>query len=378
MYLCSKVLIKDLEMAEKKDYYDILGITEEEKKLSGTDFSNVCKKKYRNAAMKFHPDRWVNGTEEEKKNAEEKFKEISEANEVLSDPQKRQMYDNGGFEFNADGFDPFEMFRNMPGGFGHGFSDIFEGMFNGGRQQKARHGSNIQTEITISLEEAFKGGEYQVNVSRNKSCVHCNGTGSADGKFSTCPYCNGSGHLTKTIQRGPGAFQMMQSICPHCNKSGKKITTPCSHCNGRGLETVSTVETINIPKGISDGMTIAFTGMGNDSTDNGIPGALYVTVNVLPHSYFTRTADELNLIHYDDVPFNECLLGFKKEYMAIDGTKVVVDAPELTPHGKAFIFKGKGMPHPQNPNIVGDYAVIINHKLPKKLTKEQKEKLKNF
>lgn len=353
-------------MAEQKDYYEILGVS---KDASDDDI----KKAYRKLAMKYHPDRWANGTEEEKKDAEQKFKEIAEANEVLSDPQKRQMYDNGGFEFNADGFDPFEMFRNMGGG----FDDFLGGAFGGGGRQRVNRGSNVQAHVSMTLEEAYFGGDKKVTVTRQKSCVHCNGTGSADGTTSTCPQCQGSGILAKHIQLGPNAYQTIQTVCPNCKGAGKSITTPCSHCKGSGLESVTTTETFDFPRGLSDGMVINIPGMGNEPNGGGQNGDLHIIVHIYPHSYYTRP-DEINLVHYDEVPFNECLLGFKKEYMAIDGTKVVVDAPELTPHGKAFFFKGKGMPHPNNPNIVGDYAVVINHKLPTKLTNEQKKKLKEF
>jgi molecular chaperone DnaJ len=361
-------------MAEKKDYYEILGITEEEKKLSQSEFEKVLKKKYRSSALKYHPDRWANGSDEEKKDAEQKFKEVAEANEVLSDPQKRQMYDNGGFNFNGEGFDPFEMFRNMSSGFG-GFDDMFN-MF-GNRRQRVNKGSNIQTQITITLEEAFKGGHHKVNITRQKPCVHCNGTGSADGKPSVCPHCNGSGMISKMQQMGPGSYQMIQSVCPHCKGSGKNIVTPCSKCKGTGIETETVIETINVPSGISDGMIINIPSMGNAPQGGGVNGDLHVIVRVKSDPYFIRP-DEINLIHYDEVPFNECLLGFKKVYKTIDGGTVIVEAPELTPHGESFIFKGKGMPHPNNPNIVGDYAVVINHKLPNKLTEEQKKKLKDF
>jgi DnaJ-class molecular chaperone len=229
----------------------------------------------------------------------------------------------------------------------------------------------------MTLEEAYFGGNKKVIVTRQKSCVHCNGTGSADGKSSTCPQCQGRGRIAKHIQLGPNAYQTIETTCQHCGGTGKKITTPCSHCKGSGLESVTTTETFDFPRGLSDGMVINIPNMGNEPNGGGQNGDLHIIVHIYAHSYYTRP-DEVNLIHYDEVPFNECLLGFKKEYMAIDGTKVVVDAPELTPHGKAFIFKGKGMPHPNNPNIVGDYAVVINHKLPNKLTDEQKKKLKDF
>ena len=327
-------------MAEQKDYYKILGVS---KDASDDDI----KKAYRKLAMKYHPDRWVNGTEKEKKDAEQKFKEISEANEVLSDPQKRQMYDNGGFEFNTDGFDPFEMFRNMAEGFGGGFRGGFGDFFGGGRQRVNR-GSNVEAHVSMTLEEA-----------------------------STCPHCNGTGRTVKHIQLSRTSYQTIETMCQHCGGTGKKITAPCPHCNGSGLESVTTTETFDFPRGLSDGMVITVPGMGNEPNGGGQNGDLHIIVHIYQDSYYTRP-DEINLIHYDDVPFNECLLGFKKEYKAIDGTKVVVNAPELTPHGKAFIFKGKGMPHPNNPNIVGDYAVIINYKLPNKLTNEQKKKLKDF
>jgi molecular chaperone DnaJ len=358
-------------MTEKKDYYAILEVSKD-----ATE--DEIRKKYRSLAKKFHPDKWTNGSESEKKEAEQKFKDIAEAYEVLSDPQKRQMYDNGGFEFDTSGFDPFEMFRNMTGGgFGSMFGDL-GGMFGnmGGGRQVSR-GSNIQTNISLTLEEAFEGGNREIVVTRKKSCVHCNGTGSADGKNATCVQCNGTGRITKTMQMGPGAMQVIHTTCPHCNGSGKQIVTPCTKCNGTGLETETVTETIKLPRGLSNGMTININGAGNEAPNGGINGDLHINVYVKEHNYFTRP-DELNLIHYDEVPFNECLLGFKKEYNAIDGTKVVVNAPELTPHGKAFIFKGKGMPHPQHPNVIGDYAIVINHKLPKSLTKEQRKKLENF
>ena len=358
-----------------KNYYEILGITDEEKNLSASEFEKILKKKYRANALKFHPDRWANGTEEEKKEAEQKFKEIAEANEVLSDPKKRQMYDNGGFEFDASGFDPFEMFRNMSGG---GFESMFSNMFgNMGGGRRVTKGRDANTNLSMTIEEAFKGGTKTVTVTKQKSCTHCGGTGSSDGKSSMCPHCNGSGRLSKTIQMGPGSFQMINTTCSHCNGSGKIIKDKCKTCNGTGLETETILETVNIPGGLSDGMVVTIMGAGSESLDGGPNGDLLIGIHIKNDGYFTRP-DEVNLIHYDEVPFNECLLGFKKEYKAIDGSKVIVNAPELTPHGKAFIFKGKGMPHPQNPNIVGDYAVVINYKLPSKLTKEQRKKLENF
>lgn len=356
-------------MAQRKDYYEILGVeknaTEEE-----------IKKKYRKLAMQYHPDRWANATDEEKKNAEEKFKEIAEANEVLSDPQKRHQYDNGGVFF-GDGFDidPMDIFRKMGG-----FDDFgpFGSFFGGGRgQNRVKRGKNVNVSVTISLEEAFNGCQKEVNVQKTTKCTNCNGTGSADGKDAKCQHCNGSGYVQKIQQFAPNSFSMTTAPCPECHGTGKIITTPCSKCVGSGVEYISKKETISIPKGIDDGMMFEIQGLGCEPEGDGINGNLIVTVHVINDPYFTRV-DPINVVHYEDIPFNEVLLGFTKEFKCVDGTKVTVNAPELTPHGHSFIFRGKGMPNVNNPQQRGDYAVVINHKLPTRLTNKQKEILKNF
>jgi molecular chaperone DnaJ len=341
---------------ERKDYYEILGVSRD---ASQDDI----KKKFRSLAVKFHPDKLVNATDEEKKEAEEKFKEISEAYDILSNPDKRKQYDNGGIP----------NFDNIWDEFGNPFENFF-----GRRTQRVNKGSDIQINVEITLKEAYTGIEKKVEVIRTEKCSTCNGTGSKDGKDSKCLHCNGTGMITETFQMGPGSFSMSQRPCNHCKGTGKVITNPCNSCKGSGVVQKKTIDTISIPRGLSNGMAFAIQGAGNaPHNGNGINGDLIVRVYVKEDVYFTRP-DEINLIHYDEVPFNECLLGFTKEYQTIDGSTVTVNAPELTPHGKAFIFKGKGMPHPQNPNMIGDYAVVINYKLPKSLTKEQKEKLKNF
>ena len=336
-------------------------ITEEEKNLSQDEFNKVLKSKFKKLALKYHPDRWTNKSEKERNEAEEKFKEISEANDILSNPEKRRQYDNQGIDMD--------------------FSDMFSGFgFNpfGGGRQRVNKGTNAETFVFLTLKESYTGARKKVTVERQKECNSCKGSGSSDGSDTTCPYCKGTGMFSERIQMGPNAYSVRQGPCPHCRATGKIIKNPCKHCNGTGLETEKTVEEYNIPKGVINGLTINVSGAGNAPLNgDGINGDLLIKIIVKDDSYFKRY-DGINLVHYEEGPFNECLLGFEKEFDTIDGGKVKVKADELTPHGKSFVFKGKGMPHFNDPNMVGDYAVIINHKLPDSLTKEQKEKLKNF
>lgn len=356
-------------MENKRDFYEILGV---DKNVT----QDELKKKYKSLALKWHPDKWVNGTEEEKKTAEENFKEISEAYDVLSNPEKRAAYDNGGMSGFDMGFDPMDIFARAAAA--GGFDDFggFGSFFGRGRQ-RVNKGSDINANITISMQEAYNGGVFDVNVKRTKKCSKCNGTGSSDGSDTKCHKCNGSGQIRKSKQFGPGSFSISTEICPDCRGTGKIIKNKCLNCNGTGIEYEYTTEKVEIPKGISDGMVINLQGSGNAPEGDGINGDLYVRVRVTQDDYFVRP-DEINVIHYEEVPFNEAILGFKKEFKCIDGTTVTVNAPELTPHGKSFIFKRKGFPNPMNNNQIGDYAVVINYKLPNKLTEEQRKKLKDF
>ena len=354
-------------MAEKKDYYSILGVSKD-----ATD--DEIKKSYRKLAMKYHPDRWANGTEEEKKNAESKFKDIAEAYEVLSDPQKRNQYDNGGMDFDFGGFDPMDIFMRMSG-MGGGFGGGFGSMFGGGK--RVNKGSDVHVEVILTLEEAYEGGKRTVQVQKEKACKHCNGHGTEDGKDHVCPVCHGSG--MEFITRQYGNSQVTQShTCSKCHGTGvDSNVSPCPMCGGSGLVGEWSIETIDVPRGVASGMAFKVDGKGNAPIGGGINGDLIVHVKVNNDSYFERP-DAVNLIHYESVPFNEALLGFSKEFKCIDGSKVTVNAKELTKHGEAFIFKGKGMPDVMGGGRYGDYAVVINYKLPEKLTDKQRELLKDF
>jgi molecular chaperone DnaJ len=220
---------------EEKDLYKVLGITDDEKRLTGNDFKNVISKKYKDLAKKYHPDRWVNGSEEEKKDAEEKFKDISNAYSVLSDDQKRHEYDMGGMNFGGSGFNPFEGF------------DPFS-FFGGRGQQRERvvKGDDDNATISITLEEAFNGGEKEITYSTYVPCSECDGTGSKDKKKHTCPQCNGTGRIVKTNRNGNMISQQIMG-CPHCHGTGEVVTNPCSKCKGSGVEYKQKTIKIEIP-----------------------------------------------------------------------------------------------------------------------------------
>ena len=354
-------------MAERKDYYAILGVSQDASE-------EEIKKKYRTEAMKWHPDRWATGTAEEKKTAEEKFKDLSEAYEVLSDPQKRAQYDNpnSGYEFQGT-FDPMDIFRRMQsmGGFDFSFGGDDDGFMDlgpFGRRQRVRKGSNVNANTTMTLQEAYYGGEREVEIDRVEECSHCHGKGSDDGSETKCEHCGGAGQIQEVTQNG-NSINIMSHPCGFCHGTGRIIKKPCHVCGGSGRIVKHEKTTITVPAGLSDGMTVIVPGAGNP-IEGGQNGDMHVNVHIIPDPYFTRP-DSMNIIHYEEVPFTEALLGFTKKFKCIDGSEVTVTAPELTPHGKPFIFRGKGMPDP-NGRGIGDYAVVINHKLPEKLTEEQR------
>ena len=365
---------------EQKDYYKILGITDEEKKLTGDEFSEIVKQKYRKLAQKYHPDMHVNDTEAQKKEAEEKFKEINEANAILSDQEKRQQYDNGGADFS-------EFFKHFHfGGFGGSpFSSFFrDDNFgfpgdNSGYNMATVKGADVNVRVNISLEEAYRGVDKTVTYTKQVDCDHCHGTGSEDGKTHECPHCHGTGMLRAERRQGNMFFQQM-SPCPHCGGTGQMMASPCKKCGGSGLVAKTVTETIHIPAGISSGMAFKVHGAGCEAPGEGrkINGDLIVVVGVNDDQYFKRV-DEINVVHYDEVPFNEALLGFRKKYKALDGTEVEVVAPECTHDGKAFIFKGKGMPDVNSRGTRrGDYAVVVKYKYPYSLSDKQRKALKEW
>lgn len=351
----------------ERNYYNILEIDEGDKNLSNDEFLKKLKNNYKRLARTWHPDRFATKSEEEKKEAEDKFKEISEAYNTLSDAEKRQQYDfslNGGGDFVDPfaGVDPFSMFRNMHSG------------------PQVSKGQNVKVQVDITLKEAYEGGTKKVKYNVLQTCRTCNGTGSADGKTELCPHCNGTGMITQVQQMGP-----MRSIsshpCPHCNGTGKKISKLCSKCNGDGMEVVEKEETISIPKGVGTGNYYVLNGKGCEARSKKgvqtINGDLIFVFNVIDDGVeFVRDGD--NLVKEIDVDVFDCLLGCDYRITAIDGKEITINIPELTNNGHIFTIKEKGMPNMQNSNIKGDLKLIIKSKMPRTLSNKQRELLKKI
>lgn len=347
-----------MSKVEQKDYYGILGLEK------GATIDEV-NKAFKKLAVKWHPDKFATASEEERKQAEEKFKDISEAHNVLSDPQKKELYDNGGFDQNnMDGFNP-EDFMNM---------DPFS-FFHGGPRQ--RKGKDVRTTVEITIEESFRGAKKKVKIPKERPCEHCHGTGSEDGMDHTCPECGGSGVSSTREQRG-NTIYINQHPCGTCHGFGKLVNDPCHECGGTGRITYYDEIEVDIPRGASDGMTFTLQGMGEPGP-GGLPnGNLYIQViiNQNEGDYFVIDGNR-NVIHIEEVPFNEALTGTERVVKCLDGKKKTLKIPELTKDDTSFVLKGKGLPNPMG-NGSGNYYVIVRHKYPKKLTKEMKEALNNF
>lgn len=343
----------------RKDYYNILGITDEEKKLKGEEFKKVLKAKYRPLALKYHPDKNPNDKE-----AEMKFKDISEAYDVLSNEEKREEYDNPSskFEYQGDGGfgnpDIEEILRNFGfGGFG-GF---------GPRQPSARKGKSLAMTFHLSLEEAYNGCVKKIRYRRYVVCDECHGSGmTKDSKRKTCRACGGSG----TIVGGNGFFTHMQT-CPTCGGSGHVIENPCKKCHGNGLVENVEEREITIPKGVSDNMMLTFHGLGNyPPHGNGECGDLNISIKISASDKFDF--EGYTLIQRIDVPIVDAMLGCECNVETIGGKKLRTKIPPLVPNGYQMLFKGHGMPI-YGTSAFGDMIGIVNYKMPKSLSKEEKE-----
>lgn len=357
-------------MAEKRDFYEVLGV----KKGASED---ELKKAYRKLAKENHPDLHPGDKE-----CEARFKEINEAYEVLSDPDKRAKYDQFGHAafdpsqgFGGGGFGGFEGF----GGFGDIFSDIFGGGFGfgggGGRNPNApRKGDNLRATVNIKFEEAAFGVKKDVFVSKIEQCPDCKGTGCAEGTTAeVCPDCKGTGTVMST-KRTP--FGMVQSSeqCPKCKGRGKIIHSPCKTCRGMGSVRRQHKVSVSIPAGIDDGQTISLKGQGNAGLNGGPAGDLLITVLVQPHARFER--DGASILLDQEISFAQAALGAEVEVPTLDG-KVKLNIPEGTQSGTTFRLKGKGVPFLRNGGR-GDQFVTVKVAVPKGLSSAQKDALRQY
>ena len=358
-------------MAQKRDYYDVLGV---DKSADAT----AIKKAYRKLAMKYHPDKNPGDKE-----AEEKFKEINEAYEVLSDETKRRNYDQFGHEgVNGQGFGGAGGFGGQGFGgfddiFGDIFGDMFGGGFSGGSRQRRRgpeRGADIKQRVNISFEEAAFGKKVQVKINRSEECDQCHGSGAKPGTSKkTCPTCHGSGQV-QSVQRTPFGNIASTRTCSTCNGEGEVIDSPCSKCHGKGsIRKTKTIE-VDIPAGIDNGQMIKLGGQGELGTRGGPRGDLYIEVNVQSHPLFTRDGYDV----YLEMPitFAQATLGDKIQVPTLDG-KVEYEVPEGTQTGTVFRLKGKGIPKLKS-NVRGDQYVKVTVEIPKKLNEKQKELVREF
>ena len=372
-------------MAEKRDYYEVLGVN----KNSTPD---EIKSAYRKAALKWHPDKWVNGTDEEKKTAEEKFKEASEAYSVLSDENKKARYDRYGFagmdggSTGAGGFGGFGDFdlndilnsvfgRGFDfGGFGSGFGFSGGGSRGGSRGGSIKQrGSNIRVKVKLNLQEIAHGVKKKIKVTKYVACTHCHGSGSEDGSTETCPTCHGRGQVVQTVNSFFGQMQT-QSVCPTCNVTGKVIKKKCTHCGGEGIMKGDEVIEIDIPAGVSQDMQLTVRGKGNAGPHNGVNGDLYVLIEEEPHPDFERNENDLIYNLFITIP--EAILGTQAEVPTVDG-KVRVKIAPGTQSGKVLRLRGKGLPI-LNGYGSGDMLVNVNVWVPKKVNKEEEKLLQQL
>ena len=369
-------------MAEKRDYYEVLGVNKD----SSPD---EIKSAYRKAALKWHPDKWVNGTDEEKKTAEEKFKEASEAYSVLSDENKKARYDRYGFasmdggSAGAGGFGGFGDFDLNDilnsvfgsgfnfGGFGSGFSGFGGGSSRGGTVKQ--RGSNIRVKVKLNLQEIAHGVKKKIKVTKNVACSHCHGSGSEDGSTETCPTCHGRGQVVQTVNSFFGQMQTA-SVCPTCHGQGTVIKKKCTHCGGEGVMKGDEVIEIDIPAGVGEGMQLTVRGKGNAGPHNGVSGDLLVLIEEEPHPDFER--EENNLIYNLFITIPEAIMGTQAEVPTVDG-KVRVKIAPGTQSGKVLRLRGKGLPI-LNGYGSGDMLVNVNVWVPKKVSKEEEKLLEQL
>jgi len=358
-------------VAEKRDYYEVLGV-------SKSSSEQEIKKAYRKLALKYHPDRNKGNAE-----SEAKFKEATEAYEVLIDKEKKQMYDQyghagvqgaGGGGFGQAAYSDFgDIFS------GTSFEDIFENLFSGGfgfrgdsgGGQSVRRGADLRYNLEVSLEDVFKGKEIKIQIPRSEHCDSCKGTGSSDGKRNTCPVCKGAGQ----VRRSSGFFSIA-STCSNCNGEGQVIKNVCKSCQGSGLVARKRTISIRIPPGIETGTRLKVSGEGEAGPNGGVSGDLYVVVQVKRHSQFRR--EGADLLIQAEVPVTTAMLGGEIMVDTISKSKVKLKIPQGTQPGTTFRLRSKGLPYMGSSGRFGDVMVEANIIIPKSLNSKAKQLAKEL
>ena len=366
-------------MANKIDYYEVLGVNK-----NATD--DELKKAYRKMAKKYHPD----ANPDNKEEAEKKFKEVNEAYETLSNPQKRRMYDQfgtadpqgfggaggpfggGNYTYSTSGFDGFGDFGDL----GDIFSSFFGGGF-GGRQSARknngpRKGADLNLNMDITFEEAFLGVEKEVVINRNETCEHCHGTGAKPGTNPIkCPDCHGTGQVTQVQNTILGQVQTTRT-CGKCHGTGEVITEVCEFCKGKGTIRKQPKIKVKIPAGIDDNQTVVLIGEVETGSKGGPKGDLYITLRIKKHSIFTRKGN--NVLCDIPITMTQATLGAELEIPMVDGSKEKYRIPEGTQTGTKFTIRNKGFKY-VNSTSEGDFVFTVIVQTPKRLTKEQRELL---
>jgi molecular chaperone DnaJ len=347
----------------KRDFYEVLGV-------SKTADADELKRAYRKLAMSHHPDRNPGD-----KSAEQKFKELNEAYDVLKDDQKRAAYDRYGHAaFENGGRGPGDF--GFGGGFSGGFADIFEEMFGAmgaGRRTQAgpARGSDLRYNLEISLEDAFKGKQTTIRVNTFAHCETCHGSGAEPGtRPVSCRTCHGQGRV-----RAQQGFFTIERTCPTCHGSGQTIEKPCKSCGGQGRVRKEKTLSVNIPQGVEDGTRIRLAGEGEVGPQGAPPGDLYIFVSIAPHPIFQR--DGANIYCRVPIPFTTAALGGAIEVPTVDGGRTRVTVPAGTQYGHQFRLRGKGMPVLRSP-VRGDMYIQAVIETPVNLTKHQQELLREF
>ena len=347
-------------MATQRDYYEVLSIER-------TATQEVIASAYRRLAIQYHPDK--NPGDEE---AIARFKEASEAFEVLHDEEKRSRYDrfgHAGVNGQAAGSGQFSDVEDIFSAFGDIFGDLFGGG-GGGRRRRVRKGRDVRCDVTLTLQEAAEGVRKTVQFQRNEACKTCDGSGAAEGsERETCSYCGGHGQVVQ--QAG---IVRVQTTCPACKGEGSSVSSPCKSCRGSGKEQKTVEAEVEIPAGVDDGMQVRITGQGEPSPNGGPPGDCYCVVSVEPHSLFEREGQ--HLICRVPITYSQAVLGCMLEVPTLNGPGEVKVSPG-TQSGKVFRLKGQGMPDPRVVGV-GDLLVQVNIDVPEKVSSEEEELLRQL